>query len=365
MAELAHYISVSGTDSRNIYLSGTVPDKLEAAENLFYMTGIISDRSGLEKVNLTGTGASAVRYTPSIDEITAYARRIDQDATAEIERRYHLSTLSNKEFREVAHEYAFELYVEIILPTFNRSMFPPETSENHELIVKYLDMNRAEQRSYINGVQLLAQELGYNEETGQILGSTFKPSDSIMTAIEMAKVNAAIRDALEKLREDPDCKIFMAMNYIASIELAYTVFSAEKIGFHTLTGSTPMKDRNPIREEFNADNNDIRVLICQIQVIKEGISFADDTGRHFRYAYISPSIVLSTTRQATSRVVNYVYNYGSKTMIIFGNVGSDLELKLLDKINEKDERMKRGFEEGKRERFILLRELPTEGEMRT
>ena len=362
VAALASYVSrASNTRSRNVLLSGTPPDKKSSAENVLYIAGIITSR----KLSLANVDhRTGLRHTPELNRLTAYARSIDPTTTNKIVRGFNLETLPNKEFTSAVHEYVHELYVKVILPTFNRSMFPPDDNkDNHLIVIKTLSMNNAEKKAYIAGVNMLAEELGFDKESGQITNVGLGQTNNALVAVEKAKSHAACRDAKKHLDEDPNCKVVMAFNYKQSINLAAEFFTSVGIPFHTLVGDTPKNDRPAIVEEFQQDDNEIRVIICNVNVIKEGISLADMSGNHFRYAYISPSLTLSVTRQSTSRVANYISpDSRSHTMIIFGPPGNDDEIRMRSSLYDKDKTMEQSFESSQRHNFLSLRFMPVEDE---
>lgn len=116
--------------------------------------------------------------------------------------------------------------------------------------------------------------------------------------IELAKVSAFVGEAIRHLEEG--CKVVLFFNFTGSVEEALRQFEIAKYTARSITGQTPLSERDNHIKAFNTGF--LHVLVLNIVAGGEGISLHDVTGEYPRVALISPPESASTLVQAMGRI---------------------------------------------------------------
>jgi superfamily II DNA or RNA helicase len=116
--------------------------------------------------------------------------------------------------------------------------------------------------------------------------------------IELAKVSTFVEEAVKHLQEG--AKVCLFFNFTGSVEEAVRQFDILKYTARSITGQTPLADRESHIQAFN--KGFLHVLILNIQAGSEGISLHDTTGEYPRVSLISPPESATTLVQAMGRI---------------------------------------------------------------
>lgn len=151
----------------------------------------------------------------------------------------------------------------------------------------------------------------------QIAGGFVTTDSGETVQVGSEKIDAAL-DLLEDLLEDQSRKVVVFTRFLAEIRAFSRALAEQRIPAATLTGETPVRDRESIVRAFQDDDKP-RVLVAQVATGGLGI----DLSRADTEIFLSLDWSLSTMQQARARIlgggqrarhVNYYYIVAQKTV---------------------------------------------------
>jgi superfamily II DNA or RNA helicase len=162
-----------------------------------------------------------------------------------------------------------------------------------------------------------------------------------LQAIELAKVDSIV-ELINKRLNEPDIKIIVCVNYKRSFnELLAKLNRHDPL---VITGDqVKNKDfvRRKIRDTFNDDKKDRRILLAMTELISTGMDLDDKTGKFKRLMIISPSYYLIRVTQVVGRI-NRADSYSpGEVMLIYAHGIGD-ELRVYERLKDKGDYMKNG-----------------------
>lgn len=137
--------------------------------------------------------------------------------------------------------------------------------------------------------------------------------------IEYNKVEVFVRKAIEDMAKYPTCKICIMLNYKVPVRLVANFLSAYRPLI--LEGSMKEEERARVRELFQEENLNYRVIVCNIVVASMGIDFDDKNGNFPRRMYISPGYRAMVLHQASHRIYRVSTKSNAIVRLVFGKCG--------------------------------------------
>ncbi|MEK7070768.1 MAG: DEAD/DEAH box helicase [Patescibacteria group bacterium] len=198
----------------------------------------------------------------------------------------------------------YKLYIGVILPRILSVADAPKLTVNVRNGFFHMDISSVKQ-------MLEAMNDLINKAKFQL-----EAFNRALMKIEIAKLPTLVRLAKDKLKESPDCKVVLFVNYKSSIEFLKT----EMAEYNPLIyfGGVKSSVREEAIKKFQEPTNEFRLLILTIQSGSVGISLHDTDGRFPRYVFGIPRFSAIDMQQATYRVfrdgmkspayVTYVYD---------------------------------------------------------
>jgi hypothetical protein len=211
---------------------------------------------------------------------------------------------------------------------------------------------------YIQGLSKLKHALSFNPETNQIAYQGIESLSAITSAlmdIESAKLNTIARIAKHRLSNNVNEKMVIVLNYTDSI---YTlVHMLEEFGPLILNGSVKKTDRDHISALFREDNNNSRLLICNLTVVSVGIDLDDKHGGRPRFCLVNPNYRTIDLYQLGHRFQRMDTKSDSTIQFIYGKKSH--ELSVLKALTSKSEIMKTTTEEQANAGVQFLCDIPS------
>lgn len=128
-------------------------------------------------------------------------------------------------------------------------------------------------------------------------------------------------------------KIVIALFHTIPINTLYQQLQKYKPA--VITGKTPDKERNEIIAEFQAPNNNCRILIANARIISTGINLDDTDGRFPRRCLLSPNYYAMLSKQLECRFDRITTKSAAEIWLVFS--ANHEEKKILIKTSDKEE----------------------------
>jgi hypothetical protein len=140
-----------------------------------------------------------------------------------------------------------------------------------------------------------------------------------LVLLEYQKIDIFARIAERDLENNPNCKVVIMVNYLASIAILRILLN--KYNPLLLSGSVSAPRRTERISLFQEHNLNHRVLICNLQVGCAGIDLDDTHGGFPRKMLLSPGYKAMSIHQATHRVYRATTKSDASIRFIFGKCG--------------------------------------------
>ena len=322
-----------GGKSRVLLLSGSPIDKKEQALNLFKTLHIMkNDRITAYNPQ---TGENMWR---GMSEIEAYCRRLDNDMVEVCRAKYKNVAVLDRHLED----YCYELFNRVLKNNLSSVMLPELNDYKIDKRNAYYWTNNKKDIELLKmGIAKLKSASQFNGMNGTVnFGNNgARAISSIQTAmlqVETAKINLFHRIGLEKLEENPNNKIVIAVNYTDTIKDLMTLF--HEYSPLKLDGSMTFNQRGESLRKFQKPDTEYRILICNISVASSGIDLDDKDGNFHRTAFVSPNYSTITLYQLSHRFSRA--DTKSDCQINFVFAMEDSETKILNALSRKGTIMK-------------------------
>jgi len=280
------------TDGRGraLLLSATPADKVESAESIALMMGLVrsSRLYHYDRVN---------KYleTDGVDEL---ARWCSSFAPDEI-KRHEVVVIGNTPMHRAVDvvPVVMKLVAEHAVPLLSSSteaVDDPTVRTN-----TYFKMGRAEDHVFEEAIQMLKKAVGFQDDTGVTVRNNFGQTTRALQAIERVKTNIMIRQARKDLTDSTKTKVILYFNYIEGVDRAMerlADFNPARFD------GTNAKNREAERLEFQEDSDKRRLLIGTTATGAESIDLDDKHGGRPRVMYIVPDYRFIPIHQASGRI---------------------------------------------------------------
>lgn len=158
-----------------------------------------------------------------------------------------------------------------------------------------------------------------------------------LVGIENCKLNIFVRLIVSTLKKTTN-KIVIGLNYTWSQVILHQLLTHYNVKSSLLNGSVSKADRKEIIGLFNRNDNNLRVLICNIEVISTGIDLDDKHGDRPRTVYLSPNYSTIAQYQVSHRVLRLDTKSSSTINMVV--VKDHSEISMLNILSRKSEVMK-------------------------
>ena len=168
-------------------------------------------------------------------------------------------------------------------------------------------------------------------ERGKKPGKKLKVAVNDKILIEGAMVTPIVRDAMDRLRRDPLCKVVIALRFHDNIDKAHTLILPQYPNVCLYTGLESKHQRQMVKDRFQK-SDDYRVIIGSIQTISVGIDLHDTIGGRRRFSYIPGDDDIVSVWQYDKRVDRRGTRSHPVTFVCYSKSG---EMARVYKSNEK------------------------------
>jgi hypothetical protein len=314
--------------SRVLLISGSPFDKKEQVVNFFRCLDI------MRSPKLLSFNPSTFEYVyQGFEEIVDYCRGLELGHTRRINTRHLYGNAKQ------CVNIVYKLFQSVFRRHCVRAM-PPLRSRIG--IVKrngYFWIKDNKDATLLNaGIDCLSKAVRFDENTGDITFGADAARVNVqivqsMMMIETAKIGTFVRLARAKLLDEPNCKVCICVNYVATLaDLKLNLKEFEPL---VLQGSMSSRERGIVIQKFQSlskDNNN-RLLLANVHVCSTGIDLDDKIGGHPRYVYVSPMYSTITLHQLGHRFLRMDTIGPSTIFMVFGRHHN--ETRVIDALSRK------------------------------
>lgn len=278
--------------SRFILLSATPATDEKQSLTLLKLIGYI--RTNKLATNHPVTGSLECK---GIKELIDICMQIDSTTTCQVLKEYPI-------LQKNMQKIYYNLYVRVVKNHISKGISKPYNPESQcDIKNGFYKISPESEEKYRQQVKDFSQAVKWNPFTETIHLQKIGrggggPLGRIQIAMELSKVEVAVRMCHKILDSQPNAKFIIAANFVEVIEK----LNRELNEYHPLLlyGKISENDRLKIIDNFN-DNPNYRLLIMNADVGGQSISLHDTKGDSPRYMMIFPSIFLTRTIQVTGR----------------------------------------------------------------
>jgi len=284
------------TESRLLLLSATPFDKQEHVMNILQFA-LIRDHKTMYVYEKTAFGTGEVVLTGA-NELIRACLNVDPAVTKEL-----LGTYPTHLSRNVS-KLVYKLFVQVLQNKVCAYMVGDAESQcpPPEVRTTFYVIEGEALSVYRKGVSDLQKSVLAMQM--QTPGRATAPPDwggigKALQCIEWAKRHVFVRMANAVLKEDPQAKVVIGLNYTNTVEWVRDNLTTDVL---ILNGSVPPKLRGDILKKYQAANTKHRVMIGNMAVMEVGIDLDDKEGSFPRTCFFSPHYRATGLHQAIGRV---------------------------------------------------------------
>lgn len=329
--QIVNGISNKNRKSRVLLLSGSPVDKQEQITTL------------LRSVNIIQSDELSVFNPYSRDNVwTGFQDFLNFCFKHKISRNiYDIYKIPNQNTGvvKIFRQIIYSVFQDLLKPILTSAMPPIISNVKLNKINAFYSIKGPDDILYEQGVNMLQKSIGFNNQTNEINHKGAKSLSAITRAlilIETAKVNTMVKIAKKRLTNNINEKIVIVVNYNESIKSIYDLLIKYKPLI--LNGQVNKTDREKISAQFNEDNNNHRVLICNLAVVSVGIDLDDKYGGRPRFCIANPNYKTIDLYQLGHRFQRIDTKSDSTIHFIYGK--RIHELQVLNALSSKSEVMK-------------------------
>jgi superfamily II DNA or RNA helicase len=334
--ELISEIMNSLSSSKVLMLSASPIDKREQAVRFFRSLGV------LNRALAYWNPQTYQMDWAGLNDVQDFCRKINERAALETPLR-----LANE---HTFDNYVYRLFINVIKPYCSSTM---RVEKNSTLLKKYnayYFIDTQGEEILLRGMSSLTTatrfENGQVNLQGQEVSSRISSVIRALQVIETGKITMFSRLVKKYAKEQPTCKIVVAVNYTETINDLKNLL----IDFHPLLlqGASSVKQRETVLQLFSEPSLKHRLLLCNQGVASTGIDLDDKDGRFPRICLVSPNYSSITAFQLGHRFHRVDTKSDATVHFVFAlrqgktpsQCGDIIELKVLDALSRKSEVMR-------------------------
>lgn len=225
-----------------------------------------------------------------------------------------------------------DLYNEILKGWISHSMSAPKTGDYAN---GFYNIEPEYSEKLIIAINDLANMSGYRESNSQKYSTTCNLTifHEILQKIETYKVPTVARLVRSDIENCDTCKIVIYVNNYSSVDTLMNMLA--DLNPVEMSGRIPKANHEKIRDSFQADNNDLRIIIVTIGTGSVGLDFNDTHGNRPRILYLITRYNFLEEYQATGRI-NRINNKSVGTVrFVYGKGQGSRETRIIDSICRK------------------------------
>jgi superfamily II DNA or RNA helicase len=312
-------------------LSATPFDKIEHTVRLARVFNIITKR------NLTTTIPGGYSYSIRYEGLQELIDYCENNYIGEKPK------IKNYHGEHQAQRIAYEYIIKMLKPMLFCAMPNIQLTFKADTINYFCNLHSITDLKYVeNGVALLERAIKLYETKGETLSASEALSNiqQGLTNIEKGKITIFINQAKQSLKLNPNMKVIIMLNYRDTIK--HVAEGLKEFNPLVINGKTPMDKRPDMIANFQKPDTKYRVLICNLQILAQGLDLDDKNGNFPRKMFISPSYYVCNLHQATGRVLRS--DTKSQPIIRFIYVAEvNKELDLLNRLAKKSQMIQSGL----------------------
>lgn len=138
--------------------------------------------------------------------------------------------------------------------------------------------------------------------------------------IQLIKSKGTADLAKQLLKEDPKCKVIIFADYYIAFDNIFRFLKRQNPLF--LASKLKMEERANVIKEFQADNNNHRLLVTSPSISGVGISLHDIHGGRKRYALMMPNYVATNIQQTFGRIFRLGIKTDAQIYMMYGDASN-------------------------------------------
>jgi SNF2 family DNA or RNA helicase len=325
----------SDSSSKVLLLSASPIDKREQAVRMFRTLGKLTRHLAYfnpQTYNMDWAG---------LNDIVEFCSGISEEDTANTQRKLP---------RESSFEpFVYRLFINVLKKHCSSTMQVQHHASKLKKCNAYYFIDAAGEEIILRGMSCLTTATRFEDGQVNLQGESGTRISSVVRAlqvIETGKISLFARLTEKYLREQPNSKVVVAVNYCETLKDLQTLLSTYCP--LVLQGSTSVAQRKTVLEKFSQPSLDHRVLLCNQSVASTGIDLDDKNGNFPRICLVSPNYSSITAFQLGHRFHRLDTRSNATVHFVFAlrplktpqQCGDIIELKVLDALSRKSEVMK-------------------------
>lgn len=297
--------------SRVILLSGTPVDKKEQSINILRMMGLVTSNVLVRTEPDTGivnwVGFSRL-YKTCIEK--------DEDRTLRIKDDYNMNKI--KDFPK----FSYDLFVEVVLKHLSSKMPGDDISKNLDIRNRYFmctDDEKIKLNQQIGKMSFFTNE--YLNGSGETKLNIMSNIQKCLVQIENTKVSMIVRNARKVLTSSTNTKVCIMVNFTSTlVQLKEKLQDYDPI---VVNGQVPKEKRYDLLKPFQENNDDMRLIIANMDVLSTGIDLDDKYGKFPRYVFASPNYKTMVIQQMTYRFLRADTKSDTTIDFVYGDCNTE------------------------------------------
>jgi superfamily II DNA or RNA helicase len=303
-------------NSRALFISGSPIDKREQILNFYRCIRAYTCREMCiynpvdDSYHITG-----------FRQIVDFCAGIDEEARAFAEAELGPLRRRGMGLARTCMEASYSLFIRYV-KQLSSEMPPVKYDAEIIKLNGFFKIAEHEKDRLIEAVSSLARACAFNEEQQCVDYGRDGISEicKAMRAIELAKLSLFIRLVKSRLRDTPESKVVIAVNYTDSLlALKAALWAYRPL---IMNGATSTAERMDVLRLFQTASLEHRLLICNVSVCSTGIDLDDKNGAYPRFCYVSPMYNTITLYQLSHRFLR-ADTRSSSTMYMVYAAGDD------------------------------------------
>lgn len=315
--------------SRMAVLSASPGNELDHIVPLLRLLGFIT-QNDIYKWNIGTRGLELPGYNQLVNNCRKYLCKTQEDKDALNEILDEAKTGKKKEVMETIGE----LYHCFIKYRVGNAMVRPKTEFFPDYHTCFYNLTLGEAGDLSAAITKLSQLVHKNG----IVSGKMGEFQSTLVEIEKAKLPMVARQVKKELASDPNRKVLVYVNNLASIDYLMRELEEDEDmegRVREMSGSVKKQTAETIKK-FQENNDDVRVILCTIGTGSEGIDLDDKYGTHPRTMFLMPRYNFIAEYQSTGRIYRGKYTKSKAAVrFMYGNGDNAIENSILDSVIRK------------------------------
>jgi len=319
---------VRQSKSRCLFMSATPMDKVEHAIHFARLMGFITEKM------LANFNVFATRMEPrGIEELRLAAHSIDAYATLRTLGSNWMSGEWRQQGLRQARAIAYDLFTKVILANISSAMPPHDVPRR--VFRGFFNITTPEDRKLVkNGVADLCDATRFKDGEVDMRGgdTNFGAITLALMKIEEGLVADMCRVAFDKLKDEPMCKVILAVNYNKIKHKALLTLAA--YGTAELSGEVDQSHRQAEIDRFNSSDA-CRVMVMTMTTGSIGINLHDIQGGRKRYMFITPDYKLISLHQCVGRIFRHGALTNGEAFIFYSQIEGGVASSIMSALGRK------------------------------